>query len=96
MGFGQKLRKLRERRDMTQAELGRAVGLQQAQIGHYEAGRREPSIENLRKLCLALHVSADYLLGLESNGYENGFRRGAFEAVEAMKAATRPHRLSVS
>ena len=33
----------------------------------WEKGRSQPSIEMIRKLCVALSVSADYLLGLEKD-----------------------------
>lgn len=49
---------------MTQAELAKATGLQPAAISHFERGQRQPSLANLRKLCLALKTSADFLLCL--------------------------------
>lgn len=49
---------------MTIVELSAKSGLQKAAIGHFESGRRRPSLENLRRLCHGLGVSADYLLGL--------------------------------
>jgi DNA-binding XRE family transcriptional regulator len=49
---------------MTQAELAKATGLQPAAISHFECGQRQPSLANLRKLCLALKTSADFLLCL--------------------------------
>ena len=54
----------RKNAKMTQAELAKATGLQSAAISHFECGQRQPSITNLRKLCLALKVSADFLLYL--------------------------------
>ncbi len=36
-------------------------------ISHYEHGRRAPGAKNLRKLCRALRVSADWLLELEDD-----------------------------
>lgn len=47
---------------MTQEELAQRSGLQQSAVAHYEAGRREPSVTNLRRLVLALGCGADYLL----------------------------------
>lgn len=47
---------------LTQAQLAERAGLQQSTIAHYEAGRREPSLSNLRRLVRATGQSADYLL----------------------------------
>ncbi|MFA9479726.1 helix-turn-helix domain-containing protein [Phycisphaerales bacterium AB-hyl4] len=57
----------RQQCGMTQAELAEAAGLQQSVIAQIEGGRRKPSFDNLRRLALALHVSADHLLGLDED-----------------------------
>lgn len=62
--FGQRLRFVRELREMDQAEVARAMGVDPAVISHMEAGRRTPGASSLRALCKALTVSADYMLGL--------------------------------
>jgi ribosome-binding protein aMBF1 (putative translation factor) len=62
--IGERLATARAWRPMTQAKLAAECGLQPSAVAHFEAGRREPSSKNLRKLALALDVSADWLLGL--------------------------------
>ena len=62
--FGSRMRFVREMRGLTQTEISAATNIDQAAICHYEAGRRCPSIENLRAIAKSLMVSADYLLGL--------------------------------
>jgi transcriptional regulator with XRE-family HTH domain len=49
---------------LTQEELAARAGIPggQTTIAHYEAGRREPGLDNLRRLVWALGDSADYLL----------------------------------
>lgn len=49
---------------LTQEELAERAGIPggATAIGHYEAGRREPGLENLRRLVWALGEAADYLL----------------------------------
>jgi len=92
--FHQRLRLIREARGMTQADLAKASGINATQIAHFEGGKRLPSLDNFRTLVLALHCTADYLLlDLQHCDFEDGYRRGAFDAVEAMKAATLPLRL---
>ena len=61
--FQDRLRRARESRSLSQAELAKMADLQPAAISHFETGQRAPSFDNLRKLSDALEVSVDYLLG---------------------------------
>lgn len=64
--FPDRLHMAREARGWSQNDLAHQAGLHASQVSHFEAGNREPSMRNLRKLAQSLHVSADFLLGLES------------------------------
>lgn len=66
--ISENIRLAREFRQMTQAALAKATGLQPAAISHFETGERRPSIRNLRKICNALEFSADWLLGIDTKG----------------------------
>lgn len=74
--FGSRLVEAREKRGLSQAELGKLAGLQPAAIGHFERDRRKPSFANVRALAKALNVSSDYLLGRSSTmeGATTAFR----------------------
>jgi transcriptional regulator with XRE-family HTH domain len=61
--FENRLKKIREARGLSQADLAKKTGLQPAAVSHFETGNRSPSFDNLRKLSDALGVSVDYLLG---------------------------------
>lgn len=61
--FGQRLRKLREQKGITQAEISKALKMNRATYAHYETGRREPDIATLRLLAEYFNVSVDYLIG---------------------------------
>lgn len=69
------LKKLREEKGLTQAELGRQLKISPSAIGMYEQGRRTPDIPILKKMSAFFGVSIDYLLGnspdpsQESGGY---------------------------
>lgn len=63
--FGDLLRSAREKKGLTQSELATKAGFQPSAIAHFEAGRRTPSLDNLRRLADALAVTLDYLLGRE-------------------------------
>lgn len=87
--FHQRLRLIRKVRGMTQSDLAKASGINASHIAHFESGRRLPAFDSLRSLVLALHCTADYLLlDTQYCDFEEGYRRGAFDAVEAMKTAT--------
>jgi len=61
--FPDRLRAMRELRQLSQTQLATRSGLQPSVISHFETGRRVPSFDNLRRLAEALEVTADYLLG---------------------------------
>lgn len=62
--FPARLKKSRDGRGLTQAELGKEAGLPSTTISHFESGSRKPSFDNLRRLTKVLGVSTDYLMGL--------------------------------
>lgn len=66
MTFGERLRCLREEREprLAQTQLARETGISQRKISYLERGELEPSLDDLRRLCLYYRVSADYLLDL--------------------------------
>ncbi len=59
-----RLQAMRKQRNISQRELARRCGLGEAQIGRYESGIGEPSIDSLKRISQVLDASADYLLGL--------------------------------
>ena len=61
--LGATLRSLRQRRGLTQAELGARADMAAASVSHFETGQRLPSLDSLVKLADALEVSVDTLLG---------------------------------
>ncbi len=64
MELHERLRAAREDADLTQAQAAQAAGCARRQYIRYEQGAQEMGIAKLKALCLALGVSADYLLGL--------------------------------
>ena len=64
MSYRERLRDLREEHNITQAEIGNLLSKSQQGYNHIEAGRAEPKIEDLVKLCQYYDVSADYIIGL--------------------------------
>ncbi len=62
MGFSKRLSAIRKNRKMTQQSMADAIGIHVSQIKRYESGETQPSLEVLRKIALALNISADVLL----------------------------------
>jgi transcriptional regulator with XRE-family HTH domain len=62
MDFPQRLATLRKERALTQQALADHVGVHVSQIRRYEAGDSTPTLDVLRKLAIALSVSADTLV----------------------------------
>jgi len=56
------LKKARERRKLTQAELAKRVGVHQVTIARLETGARGPSADLLHRLAKALKLKMEDLL----------------------------------
>lgn len=63
MDFGERLKKLRTSKRLTQEELGKIVHVSKVSISGYERGERSPDRETLTDLADYFEVSTDYLLG---------------------------------
>lgn len=62
MDFAHRLAALRREQGLTQQALADRTDIHATLIRRYEAGKVQPSLDALRKLALALNVSADQLL----------------------------------
>lgn len=63
--FKDRLRQLRKEKNLTQKQLATLIGVKNSVISFYEVGDRIPSPEVIVKLATVLHVSSDYLLGID-------------------------------
>lgn len=59
---------------MTQQTLADKTHLSKQVISDFKMGKSYPSLQTLRILCTALEVSADYLIGLESDDGKRRYR----------------------
>ncbi len=62
--FGEKLRNLREERELNQTQLGKKIGMTQRKLSYIECGKCEPSIDDIVLICEYFRVSSDYMLGI--------------------------------
>ncbi|SDC41942.1 helix-turn-helix domain-containing protein [Shouchella lonarensis] len=58
-----RLRALRKKHQLTQAELGARVNVTKVSISGYETGNRTPDTDTLNDLANVFGVTTDYLLG---------------------------------
>jgi len=61
--IGEKIKKLREERNITQKELSEFIGVSKESISQYERGVQTPKPQTLIKLANYFNVSIDYILG---------------------------------
>lgn len=64
MDYRERLRAVREDRDLTQAQVGKLLNKSQQGYSHIESGRAELKIDDLVTLCRFYNLSADYMIGL--------------------------------
>ena len=63
LSFGEKIRCLREEKELTQTALGKKLNMTQRKVSYIECGKYEPSIDDIKAFCEFFKVSADYLIG---------------------------------
>ena len=76
MYYLQRLKDLREDRDLKQADIARLLRTSQPQYSRYETGERELPIRHLVTLADFYQVSADYILGRINTKEMNHRQRG--------------------
>lgn len=64
MHYTNKMKQLREDKDLKQADVAKALKMTTQQYSLYETGRRKLPIDKLMELCAFYGVSADYILDL--------------------------------
>lgn len=63
--LAKKIKELRKKSGLTQAELADKLEISPSAVGMYEQGRREPDNHTLSKICRVLDASGDYVLDLD-------------------------------
>lgn len=64
MEIAEKIKSLREDKDLTQQDIADILDTTRQQVYKYENGLQEMKVSRLAKLCRFYGVSADYILGL--------------------------------
>lgn len=64
MKYFERLRDIREDRDLTQADIAKLLQSTQQQVSKWETGEQMMGVDKYIKLAIYYNVSVDYLLGL--------------------------------
>lgn len=65
--FGERLRKFRKQKSMTQKQIGERIDMSNATISSWEDGTKTPNVLSIIALCEAFDLSLDDLVGLKKN-----------------------------
>ena len=60
--IGQRIRKLRRDKEVTQEQMAEIVGISKSFVGHIERGEKVLSVETLARICKGLDVDMHYLV----------------------------------
>lgn len=84
MSLPSRLIALRKQRGLSQQAMADAIGVHANSWKKYETGQTQPSLEALKKIAVALHVSTDFLLFEEHERGPNDDLLLQFEAVSQL------------
>ena len=93
-----RLKDLRSKKDMTQAELAETIGVSQQAVAKWEKNKAEPDHNTLMKLSEIFHVTTDYLLGRNAPPAASDrllFDEREREHIKKYRAMTDEHREAV-
>lgn len=82
-GLGERISRLRRKRDWSQRELARRTGTRGSQISKYERGDYEPRLEVLSRIAEALETTTDFLI-TGSEGLGDPRLRSLLPQMEAL------------
>jgi len=89
MSLPRRLITLRKERGLTQQKMADMVGIHVNSLKKYESEQAQPSLDALKKIALALHVSTDFLLFDEHEREPDDELKRQFEAVAQMSPEDR-------
>jgi transcriptional regulator with XRE-family HTH domain len=84
LSFNDRLLALRKERALTRQAVADMVGMHISQIRPYESGQSQPTLDAIRKLAVALNVSADMLLFEKSERGPDEELKLPFEAASRL------------
>ncbi len=95
--FGMRIKELRKKQNMSQAELSRRLGKSKAVVCAYENNYRKPPLEVIIDMALLFNVSLDYLVGIDKNemlsvsGLSNSQKELIHSLITELKGPNTPY-----
>lgn len=80
--FGERLRIEREKRGLSQEELGNMINAAKSTISQYELGKRKPDTDILKQFAILFGCTTDYLLGLSDQPRPESLQNEDNEDIE--------------
>ena len=65
--FNENLKWAREQKGLSQKDVAEKIGVAKSTYSLYESGNREPNVQTIKKIADVLGVSADELLGIDTD-----------------------------
>lgn len=65
--LGERLKQLRSKKELTQAEMAKEIGISQSTYALYETDKRQPDYDKLFSIAQYFAVTTDYLLGVSDD-----------------------------
>lgn len=87
MELYEKIRNIREDKDIKQKDMAKYLHMQPTTYNAYEKGKRTISADLLKNICVFLNVSADELLGLKIKNSYNTLDKENTQIVNKIKKA---------
>ncbi|MBM7563458.1 helix-turn-helix domain-containing protein [Paenibacillus sacheonensis] len=92
MTMGDRLRELRLRKNISQEEVARQIGITRSAYSHYEINNRQPVYETLKKLAVLFNVSLDYIIGGEPARSDTSVTPEAIEIIRILNGMDQERR----
>ena len=86
MTIGERIKKIRKEKGLTQKSLGEKCGINEVQIRHYEIGKSTPKISTIEKIASGLGVSVTDLLYKESGNTPGELKETLLRQIEEITA----------
>lgn len=85
MSMGERLRELRLKRNLSQEDVARHIGITRSAYSHYEINNRQPVYDTMIKLASFFHVSLDYIIGGNAPNQTHESSEAANDSKEILK-----------
>ena len=85
MELYEKIRNIREDKDIKQKDMAKYLHMQPTTYNAYEKGKRTISAELLKNICTFLNVSADELLDLKTNNSYSSLNKENIQIINKIK-----------